>query len=1329
MEQQPLSASPSPLRELPAGPWLLFATQPDDALLGIGGGLLLARRAGIEVNLALLGEEREEDGPWCSALIETFGVNAIHRPATDQQPGPWIAGLIGDNTPAALFLPSPLERGDEHRITAEAVWRELGEYGGARFAYEVAAQPPVNRLIDISEVAEEKRAAVNRCAVDDDPRPALTEAINRGHAHTLGDGSAAAEGLFHFPEGEAGTPSDQLAHALKALWNPPRTDAPLVSVIIRTKDRPALLDEALASVAAQTHQALELVVINDGGEAVEDRLEPLRPMLHRLVHRALNPGVGRSAAANVGLDAAGGDYLMFLDDDDWIDADHIRGLVETLQANPDALAAYAGVRTEPPADAPDTPPFVFNYDYHPARLRAVNFLPIHGVLFSRELLAKGCRVDESLEVFEDWDFWLQVSTHSRFAHLDRVTAHYRLGGSYGVGDQADNTKTHLGRRALLEKWRHRWSGEELDATIGYLEEMRREEVERSNRQLNDKGLQITQLQARCQELEANRKEQIAEREERLRELGERLQRQREASEERLREQRAAMDERQRSLREASERKHRGELDELRRRQQEALAVAERRLQAANQLAETLRATIRAIHASTSWRLTSPLRAVVSRIAALFALIREAAGAWRRLPNPVRHLPGAYRVWRKHGVSGVLNRLRHVNAPAEAAPAADPAAPPPARAAASLCIPRFQGAELKAKVRLIAFYLPQFHPIPENDQWWGAGFTEWTNVTRAKPQYAGQHQPFLPGDLGFYDLRLPETQRRQVELAKLYGVGGFCFYFYWFAGKRLLEQPTLNYLADASLDLPFCLCWANENWTRRWDGLEQEQLISQEHSPEDDLAFIEYIAKYLRDERYIRIDGKPLLLLYRPNLLPEPRATVERWRGWCRDNGIGEIHVAYPLSFATESPEEFGMDYAVEFPPANFQPPNITEEIPGRDPDFRGAVYDWSVLPARSRHYSEPQFPLFRGVCPSWDNTARRMERATIFENASPHGFQEWLLNASLDTVKRFDNPDERIVFVNAWNEWAEGACLEPSRRLGHAYLESTRVALTRCEIIAEREHEAQPREEARVAIIIHAFYPDVLEQLLDDMPEALKRIGTLFITTIDEHADAVLTLADATTMPHEVFVLENHGRDVLPFLTVLRTLEADHNFDYLLKLHTKKSLHREDGDRWRDDLYAKLLDQRLAERLPEYFAEHPEVGLIAPEGYLAPLSYYWGSNKETVEALAHRLGIAELDVENDQFIAGTMFYARISALTPLLHLALHAEEFEPEAGQVDGTLAHAIERAIALSAASVRMTIACSSEVVAGEASEARETTGLEDFYRPDTAPNTADNRGAERTE
>ena len=174
------------------------------------------------------------------------------------------------------------------------------------------------------------------------------------------------------------------------------------------------------------------------------------------------------------------------------------------------------------------------------------------------------------------------------------------------------------------------------------------------------------------------------------------------------------------------------------------------------------------------------------------------------------------------------------------------------------------------IRLVAFYLTQFHPTPENDLWWGRGFTEWTNATKATPMFAGHNQPHLPTDLGFYDLRLRQTRHDQIEMAKSYGIGGFCYYYYWFSGKRMLQGPLDDMLADSKNDMPFCLCWANENWTRRWDAADHEILIAQRYRKNDDLEFIKSVEPFMKDKRYIRLNGKPVLLIYRPQHLPDAR---------------------------------------------------------------------------------------------------------------------------------------------------------------------------------------------------------------------------------------------------------------------------------------------------------------------------------------------------------------------------------------------------------------------------------------------------------------------------
>lgn len=346
------------------------------------------------------------------------------------------------------------------------------------------------------------------------------------------------------------------------------------------------------------------------------------------------------------------------------------------------------------------------------------------------------------------------------------------------------------------------------------------------------------------------------------------------------------------------------------------------------------------------------------------------------------------------------------------------------------------------VRLIAYYLPQFHAVPENDAWWGRGFTEWTNVTKALPRYDGHYQPRLPADLGFYDLSTVEALRRQAELARRHGIGGFCIHHYWFGGRRLLQRPLELLLANPQIDMPFCLNWANENWTRRWDGDEAEVLLGQNYSPEDDIAFATSLEKAMRDTRYIRVDGRPLLMLYRPGLLPDPVATVARWREHFRKVGIGEIYVVMPQAFGVDNPRAYGMDAAAGFPPhrSGFDGVRVEQQLAGRDPAFHGSVGDYEDMIGQWAANDPQDFRLLPGVCPDWDNEARRPNRGLSFINARPQAYGDWLA-AACERAGQASSADERIVFINAWNEWAEGAYLEPDRHHGHAYLAETSQVL------------------------------------------------------------------------------------------------------------------------------------------------------------------------------------------------------------------------------------------------------------------------------------------------
>lgn len=351
-------------------------------------------------------------------------------------------------------------------------------------------------------------------------------------------------------------------------------------------------------------------------------------------------------------------------------------------------------------------------------------------------------------------------------------------------------------------------------------------------------------------------------------------------------------------------------------------------------------------------------------------------------------------------------------------------------------------EGKPSIKAIAFYLPQFHRFPENDAWWGEGFTEWTNVRRSKPMFPGHIQPEEPHpSLGYYNLDDVEVMRKQAELAKHYGIYGFCFHHYWFSGKRLMEKPVDQLLATPSIDIPFCLNWANENWTRRWDGAEHEVLIAQNHSPEDDEAFMVDVLRYFRDPRYIRIQGKPLFLVYRPDILPDMRKTLSRWKSVCKRYGENEPYFVMCMSFTNSDPQKFGFDAAVQFPPhwpweGGESNTIYPATVKGKDKNFHGTLFAYEDLEKSAlRSLAKDIIPC---VVPSWDNTPRRLYASSIYSGSSPEIYKDWFIKACQFSHSSHSEP---LVFINAWNEWAEGAHLEPSKAYGYAYLNATGAVL------------------------------------------------------------------------------------------------------------------------------------------------------------------------------------------------------------------------------------------------------------------------------------------------
>lgn len=347
-------------------------------------------------------------------------------------------------------------------------------------------------------------------------------------------------------------------------------------------------------------------------------------------------------------------------------------------------------------------------------------------------------------------------------------------------------------------------------------------------------------------------------------------------------------------------------------------------------------------------------------------------------------------------------------------------------------------------RIIAFYLPQFHPIPENDEWWGKGFTEWTNVAKARPLFRGHYQPHIPADLGFYDLRVPEVREAQAEMARAYGIEGFCYYHYWFTGRRLLERPFNEVLQSKKPVFPFCLCWVNESWNGIWHGMPNRILIKQTYpGPEDEAAHFRFLLKAFTDERYITVDGKPLFIIFRPHILPESKRITDHWRDLALQAGLKGLFLV-GLCDEQWEPEANGFDgssaalISILIKPLYRQrsfPTRLKRKLLGQP----GDIYDY----ARAIQYfyiSEcSKENIFPCMIPNWDNTPRFGRRGLILHNSNPQLFQE---HAQMLVNQVQHKPaQKRIVFLKSWNEWAEGNHLEPDTRYGHAYLEALKATL------------------------------------------------------------------------------------------------------------------------------------------------------------------------------------------------------------------------------------------------------------------------------------------------
>ena len=349
-------------------------------------------------------------------------------------------------------------------------------------------------------------------------------------------------------------------------------------------------------------------------------------------------------------------------------------------------------------------------------------------------------------------------------------------------------------------------------------------------------------------------------------------------------------------------------------------------------------------------------------------------------------------------------------------------------------------------RAIALYLPQFHPVAENDAWWGRGFTEWTNTAKAKPLFRGHYQPHVPADLGFYDLRVQETRAAQAEMARRYGIEGFCYYHYWFAGRRILERPVDEVLASGQPDFPFCLCWANETWTGIWHGAADRILIEQTYPGRaDHEAHFRALLPAFADPRHIRVDGKPLLLIYKPEKLVDPVASLDLWREMAVAAGLGGLHIAGMSARPLWQPAADGFDAKVDLP-LILNRPWVSRRQPlrwlGNQIQIRRGlptIESYTAFMARQPPAATADAASYPCLVHAWDNTPRAGRDGVVLDGATPALFGKLLDGAVALLADR--PPDRRLLFLKAWNEWAEGNHLEPDLTFGSGFLEAIAAAL------------------------------------------------------------------------------------------------------------------------------------------------------------------------------------------------------------------------------------------------------------------------------------------------
>jgi hypothetical protein len=426
-----------------------------------------------------------------------------------------------------------------------------------------------------------------------------------------------------------------------------------------------------------------------------------------------------------------------------------------------------------------------------------------------------------------------------------------------------------------------------------------------------------------------------------------------------------------------------------------------------------------------------------------------------------------------------------------------------------------------------------------------------------------------------------------------------------------------------------------------------------------------LAGYLRPPLYLRLDTRPLVVVADANDEAASDSIADPLRNWARKKGIGDLHlVSLKPSGSAEVPEP-GFDAVIDFLPDHDRAMDITQTYPGVDPGFRGRICDWRDVAETSwKEGGELSSSRLLSVCAGWDDTPVAGDRAAVYVGASPDLFQLWVDRAISQTAAAHRNESERLLFVNAWNDWLNGAVVEPDEKAGFGNLCAIRNAVARQGMAM------------RLAVAIHAFYPEILPEILRRvrfMPPETK----LFVSCRPEDSEAVRLQLEETEREYRIYEVKNRGRDVAPFLDILADVDAQ-GFSLLAKVHTKKSPHYEGGEEWRAELFDAVLGLRAFNQALGAFIDDPTLGMVGPTQHFLPMTTYLEGNERHIFAYCSKLGFSEPEVMSRGFFAGTMFIARVAAIRRVLDLGLGLEDFDAETGQTNGTLAHGLERVFSL---------------------------------------------------